>query len=196
LPGLSHSPRGFPLPTLEFPPEFTARLSEPPACSAFDLRRNAPDSVSVARRWRFSAIRRVNATKHILSGLRSRRSRKLGTAFCSPVTTLAPPLRGQCSRPAPSIPRTKSRAGPFDLRLSTRFGFDAHWVFPRTAQELAFQMKFSFRSRCLNHSLDIHSLTSSLLQASCLFLPLALRPLDSIDTTIRTRQNSNLSFDT
>ena len=43
--------------------------------------------------------------KRILNGLASSRSRKLGTAFRSPVTTLSPPLRGQCSRPAPSLPR-------------------------------------------------------------------------------------------
>lgn len=36
--------------------------------------------------------------KRILGGLASRRSRKLGTAFRSPVTTLTPPLRGHCSR--------------------------------------------------------------------------------------------------
>jgi hypothetical protein len=44
--------------------------------------------------------------KRFLSGLASVRSRKLGTAFRSLVTTLSPPLRGRRSRPAPSIPRT------------------------------------------------------------------------------------------
>jgi len=42
--------------------------------------------------------------KRILSGFASCRSRKLGTVFRSPVTTLSPPLRGQCPWPAPSIP--------------------------------------------------------------------------------------------
>jgi len=36
-------------------PGFTARLSEPPACSVLDPRTNAPDSTSAARRRRFSA---------------------------------------------------------------------------------------------------------------------------------------------
>jgi hypothetical protein len=43
--------------------------------------------------------------KRFLSGHVSVRNRKLGTAFRSPVTTLSPPLRGQRSWPAPSIPR-------------------------------------------------------------------------------------------
>jgi len=47
----------------------------------------------------------------------SRRSRKLGTAFRSPVTTLSPPLRGQRSRPAPSLPRRIFFANPFDQKL-------------------------------------------------------------------------------
>ena len=45
--------------------------------------------------------------KRILT-VASCRSRKLGTAFRSPVTTLSQPLRGQCSRPAPSLPRKRS----------------------------------------------------------------------------------------
>jgi len=51
--------------------------------------------------------------KRFLGGLISVRSRKLGTAFHSPVTTLAPPLRGQCSWPAPSIPRPSLAGGAF-----------------------------------------------------------------------------------
>ena len=43
--------------------------------------------------------------KRVFNRPASCRSRKLGTAFRSPVTTLSPPLRGQCSRPAPSFPR-------------------------------------------------------------------------------------------
>ena len=46
--------------------------------------------------------------KRVLNVSASSRSRKLGTAFRSPVTTLAPPLRGQCSCPVPSLPRRKS----------------------------------------------------------------------------------------
>src|SRR5665213_37120 len=52
-------------------------------------------------------------------------SRNSGTAFHSPATTLSPPLRGQCSRPAPSIPRPGRFANPFDRKLSARFGFEA-----------------------------------------------------------------------
>jgi len=51
------------------------------------------------------------------------RSRKLGTAFRSLVTTLSPPLRGQRSQPAPSLPRQNIFANPFDPELlrSVRF---------------------------------------------------------------------------
>ena len=56
------------------------------------------------------------------SKLKSRRSRKLGTIFRSPVTTFAP-FRGQRSRPAPSLPRRSHYADPFDRKLlrSVRF---------------------------------------------------------------------------
>lgn len=66
--------------------------------------------------------RRVNA-KNASSSPASSRSRKLGTAFRSPVTTLSPPLRGQRSRPAPSLPRRCFFAYPLDRRLlrSVRF---------------------------------------------------------------------------
>jgi len=55
----------------------------------------------------------------------SHRSWKLGTAFRSPVTTLSPPLRGLGSRPAPSLPRRRVFAYPFDSGSSARFGFEA-----------------------------------------------------------------------
>jgi len=65
--------------------------------------------------------RKVRASDHPTSC----RSRKLGTAFRSPVTTLSPPLRGQHSRPAPSLPRQCFFAHPLDRRLLARFGFEA-----------------------------------------------------------------------
>jgi hypothetical protein len=52
--------------------------------------------------------------KRVLNRLASCRSRKLGTAFRSLATTLSPPLRGQSSRPAPSLPRRRLFANPFD----------------------------------------------------------------------------------
>ena len=66
--------------------------------------------------------RRVSA-KNASSDLASCRSRKLGTAFRSPVTTLSPPLRGQRSCPAPSLPRQCFFAHPLDRKLlrSVRF---------------------------------------------------------------------------
>jgi hypothetical protein len=66
--------------------------------------------------------RRVNV-KNASSNSASCRSRKLGTAFRSPVTTLSPPLRGRSSRPAPSLPRQCLFANPLDQRLlrSVRF---------------------------------------------------------------------------
>ena len=97
-------------------------MSEPPACSVFDLRLDAPDyTVFRSPATPFSAYR-VSA-KNASSFHASRRSRKLGTAFRSPVTTLSPPLRGQRSRPAPSLPRRCFFANPFDPRLlrSVRF---------------------------------------------------------------------------
>jgi len=45
--------------------------------------------------------------------------------FRSPVTTLSPPLRGLGSRPAPSLPRRRVFAYPFDSGSSARFGFEA-----------------------------------------------------------------------
>ena len=60
--------------------------------------------------------RRVSA-RNASSDLASRRSRKLGTAFRSPVTTLSPPLRGQRSCPAPSLPRRCFFAYSLDQRL-------------------------------------------------------------------------------
>jgi hypothetical protein len=103
-------------------PGFTARLSEPPACSVFDPRPDAPDSIASRSPEAPFGARRVNA-KNAASIPASCRSRKLGTAFRSPVTTLSPPLRGQRSRPAPSLPRQCFFANPFDPRLlrSVRF---------------------------------------------------------------------------
>lgn len=69
-------------------------MSEPPACSVFDPRQDVIESmVSRSPATPFGA-RRVNAQNES-SIITSRRSRKLGTAFRSPVTTLSPPLRGQ-----------------------------------------------------------------------------------------------------
>jgi hypothetical protein len=45
--------------------------------------------------------------KPVLNVSASSRNRRLGTAFRSPVTTLSPPLRGQCSCPVPSLPRRR-----------------------------------------------------------------------------------------
>ena len=91
-------------------------MSEPPACSVFDLRLDAPDyTVFRSPATPFGACR-VSA-KNASSFHASRRSRKLGTAFRSPVTTLSPPLRGQRSRPAPSLPRRNFFANPFDRKL-------------------------------------------------------------------------------
>jgi len=103
-------------------PGFTARLSEPPACSVFDLRPDAHDSnASRSPETPFGAFR-VNA-ENAASIPASCRSRKLGTTFRSPVTTLSPPLRGQRSWPAPSFPRRSFFANPFDRKLlrSVRF---------------------------------------------------------------------------
>jgi YVTN family beta-propeller protein len=105
-----------------FGARFTARLSEPPACSVFDPRPDAPDAIdSRSPETPFGAFR-VN-TENAAPIPASCRSRKLGTAFRSPVTTLSPPLRGQRSCPAPSFPRRRFFANPFDRRLlrSVRF---------------------------------------------------------------------------
>jgi len=105
-------------------PGFTARLSEPPACSVFDPRPDALESiVSHSPTTPFGA-RRVNA-QDASSIPASSRSRKLGTAFRSPVTTLSPPLRGQRSRPAPSFPRRMLSRTRSILSSSARFGFEA-----------------------------------------------------------------------
>ena len=72
----------------------------------FDPRPDAPDFIVFRSPAAPFSVHRVNAKKRVFKRRASRRSRKLGTAFRSPVTTLSPPLRGQCSWPAPSNPRT------------------------------------------------------------------------------------------
>jgi hypothetical protein len=121
-PGPRRRSRGPPHKRAKMRPGFTARLSEPPACSVFDPRPDAHDSIASRSPETPFGIRRVNA-ENAASIPASCRSRKLGTAFRSPVTTLSPPLRGQRSRPAPSFPRRCFFANPFDPRLlrSVRF---------------------------------------------------------------------------
>ena len=63
-----------------------------------------PDSLFAARQGRFWRPM-GQCRKYVLDGLHYRWSWKLGAAFHSPATTLWPPLRGRCSRPAPSFPR-------------------------------------------------------------------------------------------
>jgi hypothetical protein len=55
----------------------------------------------------------------------SSRSRIFGTAFRSLTTTLAPPLRGLCSWPAPSNPRRISSRNRSIPSSSAPFGFEA-----------------------------------------------------------------------
>ena len=69
------------------------------------------------------SLRRVNAVTSF--NLASCRSRNLGTVFRSPVTALSPPLRGPCSRPAPSIPRCKLSPVRSTFNSSAPFGFEA-----------------------------------------------------------------------
>ncbi len=69
------------------------------------------------------SLRRVNAVTSF--NFASCRSRNLGTVFRSPVTALSPPLRGPCSRPAPSIPRYKLSRVRSTFNSSAPFGFEA-----------------------------------------------------------------------
>ena len=69
------------------------------------------------------SLRRVNAVTSF--NFASCRSRNLGTVFRSPVTALSPPLRGPCSRPAPSIPRYKLSRVRSTFDSSAPFGFEA-----------------------------------------------------------------------
>jgi hypothetical protein len=105
-------------------PGFTARLSEPPACSALDPQPDTPDSTFAARRRRFSAragsvqqtfpqrtcIRPEPETRN---GLSLARNDAFATITRS--TFLACPFDSTY----------KLCADPFDQRLSTRFGFEA-----------------------------------------------------------------------
>jgi hypothetical protein len=105
-------------------PEFTVRLSEPPAYSVFDLRPDAPGSTVFRSPATPFSARRVNAKNDlqqvcILPEPETRNGLSLARndAFA--------PLRGQCSRPVPSLPRRRSFADPFDRGSSARFGFEA-----------------------------------------------------------------------
>lgn len=104
-------------------PGFTVRLSEPPACSVFVLRPDGLDSIVFRSPAALFSACRVNAKERVIDRLASCRSRRLGTAFRSPVTTLSTPLRGPCSRPAPSLPCRVIFANPFDPEFlrSVRF---------------------------------------------------------------------------
>jgi len=67
----------------------------------------------------------VQCDRLILNGLASCWSRELGTAFRSLATTLSSPLRGQRSRPAPSLPHRKTSQARSIPSSSTPSGFDA-----------------------------------------------------------------------
>ena len=105
-------------------PGFTARLSEPPACSAFDPQPDTPDSTFAARRRRFSARagsvqqtfpRRtyIRPEPETRNGLSLARNDAFATITRS--TFLACPFDSTY----------KLCADPFDPRLSARFGFEA-----------------------------------------------------------------------
>ena len=98
-------------------------IQRPVCMRTFALRPDAPDEPSVARHRGFSAMRRVTATNASSADSASCRSRNLDTAFRSLTTTLSPPLRGQCSWPAPSFPhRRPSRTRSIlELFRSVRF---------------------------------------------------------------------------
>jgi hypothetical protein len=94
-------------------PGFTIRLSEPPACSVFDPQPNAPESTIFRSPTTLFSARRVSAKNDlqqvcILPEPETRNGLSLARndAFA--------PLRGQCSRPVPSLPRRRSFANPFD----------------------------------------------------------------------------------
>lgn len=73
----------------------------------FALRPGTPDYSLTARRRRFSACAgSLRQTRPHRTSVPCR-SRNLGTAFRSLATTLSPPLRGQSSWPAPSLPPRK-----------------------------------------------------------------------------------------
>jgi hypothetical protein len=72
-----------------------------------------------------AAFQRAPGQCHNFIDFASCRSRNLGTVFRSPATALSPPLRGQCSRPAPSIPRYKLSRVRSTFNSSAPFGFEA-----------------------------------------------------------------------
>jgi len=71
------------------------------------------------------SLPRVIATNTSSSDSASCRSRNLDTAFRSLTTTLSPPLRGQCSWPAPSFPRRRLSRTRSIPGSSAPFGFEA-----------------------------------------------------------------------
>ena len=118
----------------------------------FALQQDASGSVVHRSPLPLFSMPRVIATNITTSDTASRRSRNLDTAFRSLTTTLAPPVRGQCSWPAPSFPhrrlsRTRSIPGS-----SAPFGFEAE---PGRRQ----RPEPVFRSRLQHSELfpDLHS---------------------------------------
>jgi hypothetical protein len=105
-------------------PGFTARLSEPPACSALDRQPDTPDSTLAARRRRFSAcagsVQRtfpqrtcIRPEPETRNGLSLARNDAFATITRS--TFLACPFDSTY----------KLCADPFHRRLSARLGFEA-----------------------------------------------------------------------
>jgi hypothetical protein len=78
---------------------------------------------ALARRHRFSAC--AGSTRFASPASLIHQSRNFGAAFHSPATALSPPLRGQRSRPAPSISYRKIPRSRSIHRSFAPFGFEA-----------------------------------------------------------------------
>jgi hypothetical protein len=130
-----YTPRNAPLPSIlsynfaaSVMPGFTARFSDPSACGR-SLCGQMPgiDRSPLATAAFQHAMGHSHKRSHHASSSDTApcRSRSFDTAFRSLTTTLAPPLRGQCSWPAPSTPhQTPSRIRSIP-DSSAPFGFEA-----------------------------------------------------------------------
>ena len=94
-----------------------------PHADVWGGKQGAPEKQFIVRRCCQPATGHSN--QRIIIGPAPCRSRNLDTAFRSLTTTLSPPLRGQCSWPAPSFPHRRLLRIRSIPGSSAPFGFEA-----------------------------------------------------------------------
>ena len=99
-------------------------IQRPVRMPTFALQQDAPNKQFIALRTAFQPAT-GHSNQQFSSDSAPCRGRNLDTAFRSLTTTLSPPLRGQCSWPAPSFPHQRLSRNRSILGSSAPFGFEA-----------------------------------------------------------------------